>query len=124
MVSATSNGSDQPAHTRRLIRAFASRLNITEHRLEFLSLSGGYTHRGLKICFLSDFRPREECYVLLNDENSTIKRFGKKMLKSSITKCFFYESVRSKFSFFFSFYIFSRFFWIDLKRRPLGIRKK
>ena len=28
VVCATSKGSDQPAHTRRLIRAFASRLNI------------------------------------------------------------------------------------------------
>ena len=28
MVGATSKGSDQPAHTRSLIRAFAGRLNI------------------------------------------------------------------------------------------------
>ena len=28
LVCATSKGSDQPAHTRRLIRAFAGRLNI------------------------------------------------------------------------------------------------
>ena len=28
VVCATSNGSDQPAHMRSLIRAFASRLNI------------------------------------------------------------------------------------------------
>ena len=28
LVCATSKGSDQPAHTRSLIRAFASRLNI------------------------------------------------------------------------------------------------
>ena len=28
LVCATSEGSDQPAHTRRLIRAFADRLNI------------------------------------------------------------------------------------------------
>ena len=28
VVCATSNASDQPAHTRSLIRAFASRLNI------------------------------------------------------------------------------------------------
>ena len=40
--------SDQPAHTRSLIRAFASRLKysmsvnlLTEHHLEFLSLKGG-----------------------------------------------------------------------------------
>ena len=62
--------------------------------------------------FLSDFRPREEYFVLLNDESSTIKRFGK-MLKSSML---FYESVWSKFSFF-HFPFFSRFL-IDLKRRP------
>ena len=50
VVCATSKGSDQPAHTRSLIRAFASRLNInmsvkllTEHHLEFLSLKGGCT---------------------------------------------------------------------------------
>ena len=40
---------DQPAHTRSLIKAFTSRLNIlsvkllNEHRLEFLSLKGGCT---------------------------------------------------------------------------------
>ena len=28
LVSASSKGSDQPAHTRSLIKAFASRLNI------------------------------------------------------------------------------------------------
>ena len=28
-------------------------------------------HRGFKL-FLSDFRPREEYYLLLNDERSTI----------------------------------------------------
>ena len=45
----TSKGSDQPALTRSLIRAFASRLNIltvkllTEHHLVFLSLKGGFT---------------------------------------------------------------------------------
>ena len=44
-----SKGSDQPVHTRSLIRAFASRLNIlllrqlTKHHLEFLSLKGGCT---------------------------------------------------------------------------------
>ena len=49
MVGATSKGSDQPAHTHSLTRAFASGLNIlsvkllTEHHLEFLSLKGGYT---------------------------------------------------------------------------------
>ena len=47
MVCATSKASDQPAHTRSLIRAFANSLNImivkllTEHHLEFLSLKGG-----------------------------------------------------------------------------------
>ena len=49
MVCATSKALDQPAHTRSLIRAFASRLNIlrvsgkllTEHQLKFLSLKGG-----------------------------------------------------------------------------------
>ena len=46
VVCATSKCSDHPAHTRSLIRAFASRLNImtvmllTEHHLEFLSLKG------------------------------------------------------------------------------------
>ena len=49
VVCATSKGSDQPAHMRSLIKAFASRLNIlsikllTEHHLEFLSLTGGCT---------------------------------------------------------------------------------
>ena len=45
VICATSKGSDQPAHTRRLIRAFASRFNIllTEQHLEFISLNGGCT---------------------------------------------------------------------------------
>ena len=50
VVCATNKASDQPVHTRNLIRAFASRLNIlmtvkllTEHHLEFLSLKGGCT---------------------------------------------------------------------------------
>ena len=46
VVCATSKASDQPAHTRSLIRAFASRLSIlyllmTIWSLEFLSLKGG-----------------------------------------------------------------------------------
>ena len=36
-VCVTSKASDQPGHTRSLIRAFASRLNILQH-MEFLSL--------------------------------------------------------------------------------------
>ena len=54
VVCATSKASDQPAHTRNLIKAFASRLNIlchfimsvmllTEHHFEFPSLKGGCT---------------------------------------------------------------------------------
>ena len=51
VVCATSKASDQPAHTRSLIRAFASRFIeysmivklLTEHHLEFLSLKGGCT---------------------------------------------------------------------------------
>ena len=53
VICATSKDSDQPAHTRSLIRAFAhvaSRLNffmrvmlLTEHRWEFLSLKEGCT---------------------------------------------------------------------------------
>ena len=48
VVCATSKASDQPAHTRSLIRAFARRLSIsmivqlpTEHHLECLSLKAG-----------------------------------------------------------------------------------
>ena len=43
VVCVTSKASDQPAHTRSLIRAFASRFVklLTEHHLEFLSLKGG-----------------------------------------------------------------------------------
>ena len=43
VVCATSKGSDQPAHMRSLIRAFASRLTLNllnEHRMEALSLKG------------------------------------------------------------------------------------
>ena len=49
MVYATSKASDQPAHTRSLIRAFVCRLSImnikllTEHHMVFLSLTGGCT---------------------------------------------------------------------------------
>ena len=49
VVCVTSKASDQPAHMRSLIRAFASRLNIlsvkllTDCHLEFLSLKGGCT---------------------------------------------------------------------------------
>ena len=50
LVCATGKALDQPAHTRSLTRAFASRLNVlqgmsikllTKHYLEFLSLKGG-----------------------------------------------------------------------------------
>ena len=47
VVCATSKATDQPVHTRSLIRAFACRLSysmivklLTEHYLEFLSLNG------------------------------------------------------------------------------------
>ena len=49
MVCTTSKGSNQPAHTRCLVSAFAGHLNIltvkllTEQHLEFLSLKGGCT---------------------------------------------------------------------------------
>ena len=52
VVCVTSKASDQPAHTRSLIRGFASRLSIlwllsychfSEHHLEFLSFKGGCT---------------------------------------------------------------------------------
>ena len=52
VVCSTSEASDQPAHTRSLIRAFASCLIysmsvitklLIEHNLEFLSLKGGCT---------------------------------------------------------------------------------
>ena len=49
MVYATSKGADQSAHTRSLLRAFASCSNymnaklLTKHHLEFLSLKGGCT---------------------------------------------------------------------------------
>ena len=50
VVCATSKGSDQPAHTRRLIRAFARSFKycitvklLTAHHLEFLGLKGGCT---------------------------------------------------------------------------------
>ena len=45
VICATSKASDQPAHTRSLIRAFACRLSmlLTEHNLEFLSIKGDCT---------------------------------------------------------------------------------
>ena len=61
VVCATSKASDQPAHTRSLIRGFASRLNkvLTEQHLEFLILKGGcygsseYTHVKMPHCWKS-----------------------------------------------------------------------
>ena len=49
VICTTSKGSDQPPHTRSLIRAFASHLEhvmtvnklLTEHHLEFVNLKGG-----------------------------------------------------------------------------------
>ena len=43
VLCATSEASDQPAHTRSLIRAFDSMIVglLTEHHFEFLSLKGG-----------------------------------------------------------------------------------
>ena len=68
VVCATSKASDQPAHTRSLIRAFASRLSIlnclqlTEHRLAFLSLKGsciGSSESTLVKCqIVGNFMPR------------------------------------------------------------------
>ena len=50
VVCVTSKGSDQPAHMRSLIRAFASGFKysmgvtlLTKHHLEFLTLKGGCT---------------------------------------------------------------------------------
>ena len=50
VVCVTSKDSDHPAHTHRLIRAFAGRLKfsmtvklLTKQHLEFLSLKGGCT---------------------------------------------------------------------------------
>ena len=43
VVCATNKGSDQPAHTCRLLRAFASRLNILWLLSYWLSLKGGCT---------------------------------------------------------------------------------
>ena len=47
VVCATGKGSDKPAHTRSLIKAFASPLMsvelLTEHYLEFLRLKGHCT---------------------------------------------------------------------------------
>ena len=56
MVCRTSKGSDHPAHTRSLIRAFASRLNMTvkllpEQHLEFIS-SKDAAQAGLCVHFL------------------------------------------------------------------------
>ena len=45
VVFATSKRSDQPAHMRSLVRAFASLFVklLTEHHLEFLNFKGGHT---------------------------------------------------------------------------------
>ena len=52
VVCVTSKASDQPAHTRSLIRAFASRLNI-------LSLKGGCTGASLSLHF-------SKCHIVGN----------------------------------------------------------
>ena len=82
VVCATSKASDQPAHTRSLIRVFARRLRIsmivqlpTEHHLEFLSLKAGCrgssestlvkisncwkSHTAAQICFIIIYSPPE-----------------------------------------------------------------
>ena len=73
---------------------------------EAMSILTPLLPQGLEVMFLSDFRPREEYYVLLNDDSSTILKDLEKMLKSSIRICYFYESV-------FIFFIFHYFaiFW-------------
>ena len=79
VVCATSKASDQPAHTRSLIRAFASMINklLTEHHLEFLSLKGGdrgsseSTHVEMPHCFKSHVT----AHLALPQLHHTLKRF-------------------------------------------------
>ena len=62
MICATSKTSDQPVHTRSLIRGFVKLL--TEHHLEFLSLKVGYkgssesTHVKIPHCWKSHVTAR------------------------------------------------------------------
>ena len=74
MVCANSKGSDQPAHTRSQIRAFASRLNtltlrlLTKHHLEFLNLKDGCTgssdstHVKMPHCWKSHVTAHIDCH--------------------------------------------------------------
>ena len=76
VVCATKKASEQPAHTRCLIRAFASRLNIlsvkllTEHNLECLSLKGGCTGSSestlVKMPHCWNLHVTAHLYVLIN----------------------------------------------------------
>ena len=65
--------------------------------------------QGLEVMFLSDFRPREEYYVLLNDESSTIKRFGKNAQIEYKNMTFLWISLVKIFIFFFIFHFFRVF---------------
>ena len=74
MVCATIKASDQPAHTRSLIRAFACRLNMAvklliEQHLEFLSLTVLPLFIGVLCLLFSHFRCGVmlpfKCFILL-----------------------------------------------------------
>ena len=76
VVCSTSKGSDQPAHRRSLIRAFASHLNIltvkllTENYLEFLSFGGDCT------CSFEIFMPKiPHCLVTCRGSYLKYKKF-------------------------------------------------
>ena len=59
----------------------------------------------------------------MNDESPTIQGFGENVqieYKNCDKLAFFYESVWSKFSFFFHDLLFSRSFWLELKSMSLS----
>ena len=76
LVCATSKASDQPAHMRSLIRAFASRLNIlwlliywSKKHLEFRTLKGGCTGSSKStivffICHVGNHMSRVKCHYI------------------------------------------------------------
>ena len=99
-----SKAPDQPAHMHSLVRAFASRVNIhrnvkllTEHRLEFVSLKGGYTGSSestlirMPHCVAAQFM----IYWLRADAYDTLGTFisqRKRKIQTSTTNLVFHTS--------------------------------
>ena len=79
VVCATSKASDQPAHMRSLIRVFVSRLSyeyslivklLTEHHLEFLSLTEAGPSLQLSNCWTSHATAQITCFKYTHQDDN------------------------------------------------------